>query len=149
MLTSTPLRTGSRAGLAPLAAINPAAQPPKKLLRVDSWLMRRFYTRLLRTRLVPTAKMCHIILYVSHRFQAAGRLMKTLSIRQMRSALTRLDDIVAKEGEILVTRRGRAVARLLPARPARRMPSHANLRAAMPRLPVGSEVLVREDRNGR
>ncbi len=75
--------------------------------------------------------------------------MKTLSIREMRAALTRLDDLLATEGEIVVTRRGRAVARLLPVRPTRRAPSHADLRAAMPRLAVASEALVREDRDAR
>ena len=75
--------------------------------------------------------------------------MKTLTIRQMRAALGRLDEIVAKEGEVLVTRRGRGLARLLPARPTRAMPSHADLRARMPRLSVGSQILVRADRDGR
>ena len=75
--------------------------------------------------------------------------MKTLSIREMREALTRLDAILAKEGEILVTRRGRAVARLVPVRSRGRMPSHADLRASMPRLAVPSEVLIRQDRDGR
>ena len=75
--------------------------------------------------------------------------MKTLTIRQMRSALTRLDKMLSEEGEILVTRRGRALARLLPARPTRPMPSHADLRARMPRLAVASEILVRQDRDSR
>ena len=74
--------------------------------------------------------------------------MKQLTIRQMRNALTRLDQITAEEGEIVVTRRGRPVARLLPIRARRRMPSHRDLRASMPRLRVGSEVLVRQDRDG-
>ena len=75
--------------------------------------------------------------------------MKSLTIRQFRGALAHLDEVVAKEGEILVTRRGRPLARLIPVRPARAMPSHADLRARMPRLPVSSEVLVRQDRDGR
>jgi len=75
--------------------------------------------------------------------------MTTLNIREMRAALTRLDDILAREGEVLVTRRGRPIARLIPVRPAASMPSHADLRARMPRLTVPSEVLVRQDRDGR
>ncbi len=75
--------------------------------------------------------------------------MKTLSIREMRTALTGLDELLAKEGEILITRRGRAVARLLPVPPTTNAPSHAELRAAMPRLDVGSETYVREDRDSR
>lgn len=75
--------------------------------------------------------------------------MKALTIRQMRSALARLEEIVAKEGEILITRRGHPLARVLPVRRTRSMPSHADLRARMRRLPVSSEVLVRRDRDGR
>ena len=75
--------------------------------------------------------------------------MTTLNIREMRAALTRLDEILTREGEILVTKRGRAIARLVPVRPAASMPSHADLRARMPRLTVPSEVLVRQDRDGR
>lgn len=75
--------------------------------------------------------------------------MKILSIREMRTALTGLDELLAKEGEILITRRGRAVARLLPIQPTTNVPSHAELRAAMPRLGVGSETYVREDRGSR
>ena len=75
--------------------------------------------------------------------------MKTLTIRQIRAALTHLDEIVASEGEIVVTRRGRPVARLLPACGQRPAPSHADLRAKMPRLKLGSEVIIREDREAR
>ena len=60
--------------------------------------------------------------------------MKTLTVREMRAALPRLEELVAKEGEILVTRR---------------LPSHADLRARMCRLSVPSEVLVRADRDLR
>jgi len=75
--------------------------------------------------------------------------MKSLTIRQMRAALSRLDQVVGQEGEIVVTRRGRALARVLPMRPRRTLPSHADLRARMPRLVVPSEVLVRQDRDAR
>ena len=69
--------------------------------------------------------------------------MKTLSIREMRSALSHLDELVAEAGEVVVTRRGRPLARILPARPRRGIPSRAGLRASMPRLKVPSEVLIR------
>ena len=75
--------------------------------------------------------------------------MKTLTIREMRGALTHLDELLAEEGEILITRRGRGVARLLPARRRGAAPSHVELRAAMPRMAEGSEVLVRKDRDAR
>jgi prevent-host-death family protein len=75
--------------------------------------------------------------------------MKTLSVRHLRAALARLDEVIAEEGEILVTRRGRPLARVVPVHQARAMPSHADLRAKMPRLPMPSEVLVRRDRDAR
>lgn len=75
--------------------------------------------------------------------------MKTLTIREMRSALSHLEEIVAEEGELLVTRRGRPLARILPARPKRNIPSRAELRASMPKLKVPSEVLIRQDREQR
>lgn len=75
--------------------------------------------------------------------------LKTLSIRQIRSALPHLDEIVAEEGEVVVTRRGRPLARILPARSRRRIPSRAELRASMPRLKVPSEELIRQDRELR
>ena len=75
--------------------------------------------------------------------------MKTLNIREMRQAWSRVDEIVAVEGEIIVTRRGQPVARILPVRPRRQLPSNAELRASMPRLRTPSEKLVREDRDTR
>ena len=75
--------------------------------------------------------------------------MKTLSIRDIRKQLTRLDDLVLREGEVVVTRRGRPIARLLPLQSKRRMPSHADLRASMPRLKNGSERHVRTERDER
>ena len=80
--------------------------------------------------------------------------MRVITVREMRAALTRLDELLAREGELVITRRGRPIARLLPARPAAGagappMPSHAGFRARMPRLAVGSEALIRADRDER
>lgn len=75
--------------------------------------------------------------------------MKKLSIREVRQELAQLDELVSREGEVVVTRRGQPIARLLPLRSKRRMPSHADLRASMPRLKKGSEKYVREERDER
>ena len=75
--------------------------------------------------------------------------MKKLSIREVRKELTQLDELVSREGEVVVTRRGQPIARLLPLRSKRRMPSHADLRASMPRLKKGSEKYVRGERDER
>jgi len=75
--------------------------------------------------------------------------MKALNIRQVRSALCRLDELLDSEGEILITRHGKAVARLLPVRAKRELPSNADLRSKLPRLGVGSETVIREERDER
>ena len=75
--------------------------------------------------------------------------MKTLNIRKMRSALSRLDELVGKEGEVVVTRRGKPLARILPVKARQRIPSRATWRASMPKLKVPSEVLIRRDRESR
>ena len=75
--------------------------------------------------------------------------MKTLSIREVRKELAQLDELVLREGEIVVTRRGKPIARLLPLRSKQRMPSHADLRASMPRLKNGSETHIRAERDER
>lgn len=78
-----------------------------------------------------------------------GLHVKTLTVREMRSALPHLDELIAEEGEIVVTRRGRALARILPIRPKGGIPPRAEFRASMPRMKVPSEVLVRQDRDER
>ncbi len=75
--------------------------------------------------------------------------MKKLTIREARQALTHLDRLLAAEGEVAITRRGEAIARVMPLGKPRPIPSHAALRAKMPRLRKGSEKLIREDRDGR
>jgi prevent-host-death family protein len=75
--------------------------------------------------------------------------MKKLSIRQVRKELAQLDELVSREGEVVVTRRGQPIARVLPLRNKQRMPSHADLRASMPRLKKGSEKHVRAERDER
>ena len=75
--------------------------------------------------------------------------MRRLSIREMRAILGRLDQVVEDAGELELTRHGKSIARILPMRKRRKMPSHAALRAEMPRLRVPSESLVRRDRDER
>lgn len=75
--------------------------------------------------------------------------MRTVTVREMRELLGRLDEVVGREGELLVTRHGRPVARVLPVRAQRRLPSHADHIAKMPSLAVGSEVYIRQDRDER
>ena len=75
--------------------------------------------------------------------------MKQLSIREVRSELPNLDALLSKVGEVVITRRGKPIARILPTRRDQGMPSHAELRRSMPRLASGSEKHVRAERNER
>ena len=75
--------------------------------------------------------------------------MKTLSIRDMRNQLGKLDRLIATEREIIITRHGAPIARLLPVQGLKQKPSHDELRNALPHLDVASEVLQREDRQER
>lgn len=74
--------------------------------------------------------------------------MRELSIRQTRAALGEIEKLLEREGELVITRHGRAVARIVPVRPAL-LPTHAALRARMPRLQTPSVDLVRADRDER
>jgi prevent-host-death family protein len=75
--------------------------------------------------------------------------MKSLTIRQTRQALSYLETLLASEGEITITRRGRPIARVTPIDRKRSMPSHLDLRDKMAPMSVGSEELIRNDRDER
>jgi prevent-host-death family protein len=75
--------------------------------------------------------------------------MREISIREMREKLGSLGQLVQREGEILITRRGVPIARLLPVKGAQHRPSHAELRSAMQRLETPSQILIRDDRDQR
>lgn len=75
--------------------------------------------------------------------------MRQLSIREVRAELGRLDQVVQQAGEVLITRHGVPLARLLPVKGSRQRPDHAELRAAMPRLETASERLIRQERDER
>jgi len=77
------------------------------------------------------------------------RTPRSLSMREVRAALPRLEEVLREVGEITVTRHGQPVARLLSIRTRRAKPTHAELRASMKRLRQPSERLVREDRDAR
>jgi len=75
--------------------------------------------------------------------------MKRLTIREARQALSHLDQILQTEGEVTITKRGKAVARVIQLGKRIPIPSHRDLRGKMMRMKKGSERLVREDRNAR
>jgi antitoxin (DNA-binding transcriptional repressor) of toxin-antitoxin stability system len=75
--------------------------------------------------------------------------MREISVRELRAELGRLGELLERERELVITRHGQPIARVLRLGLRPRRPSHAGLRAAMPRLAAGSEVGVRADRDAR
>ncbi len=75
--------------------------------------------------------------------------MRTLSIREMRNQLGKLDKLLAQEQEIIITSHKRPLARLLPIKGEKRRPDHKSLRDSMPYQDIGSEILQRMDREER
>jgi antitoxin (DNA-binding transcriptional repressor) of toxin-antitoxin stability system len=75
--------------------------------------------------------------------------MRKPTIRDARRSLTHLDRLLAVEGEVTITRRGEAIARLVPLNRKMAIPSHRDLCEKTPRLRKGSETLIRKDRDAR
>ena len=75
--------------------------------------------------------------------------MKVINIRQMRVSIGRLDELVAAEGELVISRRGRPIARVLPMSQHRPFPDHADLRQRKQRLQTPSADLIRAERDER
>lgn len=80
--------------------------------------------------------------------------MKTLGVRQIRASYDVLVETLAAEGEVVLTHHGKPFARVLPfeaAEPVTRPKTRSMkwLRDQMPMQTVGSEVLIREDRDAR
>ena len=82
--------------------------------------------------------------------------MKTLGVREARQSYEALKETLRKEGEVILTHHGKPFARVLPwtgeskrDRLARRAKELAAIRKSMPMQTVPSEILIREDRDGR
>jgi len=75
--------------------------------------------------------------------------VREISIREMRSELARIEEVVEREGELVITRNGRPLAKVVPLERKRPVPSHAALRASLPKMDRSSTELIREDRDSR
>ena len=75
--------------------------------------------------------------------------MKKLSIREARQSLSNLDHLLEIEEEVMITRRGKAIARLVGINRKKPIPSHRDLRERMAPIRRGSEKLIREERDSR
>jgi antitoxin (DNA-binding transcriptional repressor) of toxin-antitoxin stability system len=67
----------------------------------------------------------------------------------MRNQLGKLDTLIAKERELIITRHNKPVARILPITGEKKKPSHKALRARLPYQEISSEELTRKDREER
>jgi len=76
--------------------------------------------------------------------------MRQVTVREMRALLPEIEQALRTEGELVLTKRGRPVARLMPI-PDRTPASLSTreLRARMTPSIVPSEVLIRQDRDER
>jgi antitoxin (DNA-binding transcriptional repressor) of toxin-antitoxin stability system len=75
--------------------------------------------------------------------------MRKLSIREARQSMSHLDRLLDQEGEITITRRGKPIGRVTAIAGKKAIPSHKDLRMKMAQVKLESQVLVREDREGR
>ena len=73
--------------------------------------------------------------------------MRRISIRELRSALSHVEELLESEGEVIITRHGKPVARVFPVDRRRPVPSRRDMRQSMRPLPVQSEELVRRERD--
>ncbi len=78
--------------------------------------------------------------------------MKELSVRELRQRYSVLKETLEAEGEVILTHHGKPFARVLPIeQPVTPKPFRSLkwLRDQMPYQSIGSEVLIREDRDAR
>ena len=75
--------------------------------------------------------------------------MKKLSVREMRANIGRLDELVEEAGELVISRRGKPIARVLPVSRHRQRPDHADLRRRTALLTTPSAELIRAERDER
>lgn len=75
--------------------------------------------------------------------------MRTAGVREARQRLTELLDIVRKGREVVITDRGRPVARLAPVEPRRPFPDLAKVRRAFRGQDPKLSQAILEDRKDR
>lgn len=71
--------------------------------------------------------------------------MQTLSIREIRGVLGHLDELLATAGEIIVTKHGEPIARILPVKGKHMRPTHEELHRLTKKLSVPSEKILRDE----
>lgn len=75
--------------------------------------------------------------------------MQTLSIREVRGALAHLDELLNTTDEIIVTKHGEAIARIIPMKGKHVRPTHQELHRLTKKLSIPSEKILRDERDER
>ena len=75
--------------------------------------------------------------------------MQHLNIREMRSVLGKLEQLVEEQKELVITRNKQEIARILPMQSKKQRPTHIQLRQLTDANPVSVTELIRLDRDGR
>src|SRR5437764_10657278 len=89
--------------------------------------------------------MCTLLVYTS-----SETIVKQVGIKQARQELPDLIDRAEAGEEIVITRQGKAVAKLIPApKPVKSLPSLTEFRQGIGRAGTPAVQLLREERDGR
>ena len=75
--------------------------------------------------------------------------MRTVTIREAREGLSHPEQLFAEDDEVIVTRRGEPVVRILPIRPATKIRSLAAFRASQVPLDPPLSQTIADDRDDR
>ena len=75
--------------------------------------------------------------------------MQYLNIREMRSILGKLDQLVEEQQELIITRNKQEIAKVLPIQTKKKRPAHAQLRQLTQASAISSADLIRLDRDDR
>jgi len=86
--------------------------------------------------------------FLKSRLMGVGE-MKVINIKEMRANIGRLDELVNEEMELIISRRGQPIARVLPISRRRTRPDHADLRRRTAESTLVSAVLIRAERDER
>jgi antitoxin (DNA-binding transcriptional repressor) of toxin-antitoxin stability system len=76
-------------------------------------------------------------------------MMRTITIREARQGLSHPEQLFAGSDEVIVTRRGEPVARILPINPRPSLDSLRDFLASQPLQTTTSEKLLAPDREDR
>lgn len=75
--------------------------------------------------------------------------MQTLNARALRSAIPHLENLLALEHELVITQRGKPIARIVQVAQPSALGQMAAIRALCPPMKARGEQLVRDDRDRR